>query len=44
MTDQPKSVGTSSAIHSLAGGGEMGARMRAFDWSASPIGPVEQWP
>jgi len=28
----------------LGGGGEMGARMRAFDWSATPLGPVEQWP
>ena len=28
----------------LAGGGEMGARMRAFDWSATPLGPVEGWP
>jgi len=28
----------------FAGGGEMGARMRAFDWSATALGPVEQWP
>jgi PAS domain S-box-containing protein len=28
----------------LAGGGEMGARMRAFDWSRSPLGPAEAWP
>lgn len=28
----------------FAGGGEMGARMRAFDWSATVLGPVEQWP
>jgi PAS domain S-box-containing protein len=28
----------------LAGGGEMGARMRALDWSATPLGPPEQWP
>jgi two-component sensor histidine kinase len=27
----------------LAGGGEMGARMRAFDWSASPLGLPESW-
>ncbi|WP_424134607.1 hypothetical protein [Roseomonas chloroacetimidivorans] len=27
----------------LAGGGEMGARMRAFDWSASPLGVPESW-
>ena len=28
----------------FAGGGEMGARMRAFDWSRTVLGPVEQWP
>jgi PAS domain S-box-containing protein len=28
----------------LAGGGEMGALMRATDWSKTPIGPVESWP
>ena len=28
----------------LAGGGEMGARMRAKDWSASPLGHPETWP
>lgn len=28
----------------FAGGSEMAARMRAFDWSTTPIGPVEQWP
>ncbi|AKF10101.1 ATP-binding protein [Sandaracinus amylolyticus] len=28
----------------LAGGGEMGARMRAVDWSRTPLGPVERWP
>ena len=28
----------------LAGGGEMGARMRAFDWSRTPLGPVKAWP
>ena len=35
----------SSAIHEvIVGGGEMGERMRAFDWSATPLGPVERWP
>ena len=29
--------------HLLAGGGEMGALMRAHDWSGTPIGPVENW-
>src|SRR5690349_986102 len=33
-----------AAMHCLAGGGEMGALMRAYDWSASPVGPVESWP
>jgi len=28
----------------LAGGGEMGARMRAMDWSGTAVGPVEGWP
>ncbi len=28
----------------LAGGGEMGERMRTFDWSATPLGVPETWP
>jgi PAS domain S-box-containing protein len=32
------------ANHLFAGGGEMGERMRAFNWSQTPIGPVERWP
>ena len=28
----------------LAGGGEMGERMRALDWSKTALGPVESWP
>ena len=28
----------------FAGGGEMGARMRALDWSTTILGPLEQWP
>jgi signal transduction histidine kinase len=28
----------------LAGGGEMGERIRAFDWAKTPLGPVESWP
>lgn len=28
----------------LAGGGEMGARTRAFDWSETPLGPAAGWP
>jgi signal transduction histidine kinase len=28
----------------LEGGGEVGALMRAHDWSTSPLGPPEAWP
>src|SRR5689334_18600491 len=28
----------------LAGGGDMGRRIREFDWSANPLGPIEGWP
>jgi two-component sensor histidine kinase len=28
----------------LAGGGEMGAHTRGFDWSKTPLGPPETWP
>jgi hypothetical protein len=27
----------------VAGGGEMGALVRAHDWSATPLGPVSGW-
>lgn len=27
----------------LEGGGEMGALTRAFDWSSTPLGPIEDW-
>jgi PAS domain S-box-containing protein len=33
-----------SSADFLAGGGEMGALMRAYDWSASPLGKPEAWP
>jgi signal transduction histidine kinase/DNA-binding response OmpR family regulator len=28
----------------MTGGGELGALMRAKDWSRAPVGPVETWP
>ena len=34
---------TSGPADFLGGGGEMGALIRAFDWSQTPIGPVESW-
>ncbi|HZU25915.1 MAG TPA: hypothetical protein VFA04_10355, partial [Bryobacteraceae bacterium] len=27
----------------LAGGGEMAARIRALDWSSTPLGPIGSW-
>ena len=32
------------ATEFLAGGGEMGGRMRTLDWANTPLGPVEDWP
>ncbi len=33
-----------SSLTFLDGGGEMGARMREFDWARTSLGPVESWP
>jgi signal transduction histidine kinase/DNA-binding response OmpR family regulator len=33
-----------SANAVLAGGGELGQRMRSMDWARTPLGPVESWP
>ena len=33
-----------SAPDFLQGGGELGAAMRAFDWAATPLGPLRAWP
>lgn len=35
---------SSADVNFLLGGGEMGARMRAKDWSQTSLGPTEQWP
>jgi len=40
----PKRRHESRPADCLAGGGAMGALMRATDWSATPLGPVERWP
>src|SRR5580658_7832440 len=32
------------ALSLFSGGGEMGERMAAFDWSRTPLGPAESWP
>ena len=28
----------------LPGGGEMGERIRSFNWYDTPVGPIESWP
>ncbi|MGD0938931.1 MAG: ATP-binding protein [Terracidiphilus sp.] len=38
-TDSPDLAGSV-----FGGGGEMGALMRAFDWSRTAVGPVDRWP
>jgi hypothetical protein len=38
------SIDKPSCADFLAGGGEMGALMRAYDWSASPLGRPQTWP
>ncbi len=32
------------ASNFLAGGGEMGALIREYDWASNPLGPPESWP
>src|SRR5688500_1911354 len=34
----------SRTYHFLDEGGEMGALTRNYDWSSTPVGPVDQWP
>ena len=43
MTVPRRSV-EQAAYDCLSGGGDMGALMRATDWSQTPFGPVEAWP
>ncbi len=35
---------TQAHLGFLAGGGEMGARVREMDWSKTPLGPISHWP
>jgi len=30
-------------LHFLSGGGEMGERIRSFDWASTPLGPMQSW-
>ncbi len=44
MKNSDSSVVSSDRYYFLEGGGEMGALMRAKDWSATPLGDPETWP
>ncbi|MBV9401053.1 MAG: PAS domain S-box protein [Bryobacterales bacterium] len=37
-------AGSESRTDFLVGSGEMGALIRAFDWSLTPLGPIDSWP
>jgi PAS domain S-box-containing protein len=37
-------TGAQSVLDFLHGGGEMGSRIREFDWAATPLGNLAQWP
>ena len=39
----PESPKSNSSHPFLAGGGEMGGLIRSFDWTATPLGPVDTW-
>ncbi|WP_227027851.1 PAS domain S-box protein [Corallococcus soli] len=43
MSDAPTSV-SAAALSFLAGGGELGERMRRLDWSSTPLPPPSAWP
>src|SRR5688500_1523330 len=42
MTNEPDSD-RGQHVDWLIGGGEMGARVRSFDWSATALGPANEW-
>ncbi len=37
-------IPTTSTTDWLAGGGTMGQLIREYDWSQTPLGPIERWP
>jgi PAS domain S-box-containing protein len=44
MSQNVKPASNHDPLASVAGGGEMGRLIRAFDWSKTPLGPVAGWP
>jgi PAS domain S-box-containing protein len=43
MSERLQKQRTADPLAHLAVGGEMGERIRAFDWSKTPMGPVADW-
>src|SRR5215510_2062766 len=43
MIHDPHIQADPTVKHWLSGGGEMGAMIRALDWSQTPIGPIASW-
>jgi PAS domain S-box-containing protein len=43
-TPQMLKINRPPSVDFLAGGGEMGALTRAYDWSSTPLGKPESWP
>ncbi|HEX8481520.1 MAG TPA: PAS domain-containing protein [Allosphingosinicella sp.] len=43
-SSEPGGPAGPESLSFLAGGGEMGERMRGYDWSCSPLGHPEAWP
>jgi signal transduction histidine kinase len=43
MIHSEKRATAADPLAFLAGGGEMGERIRAFEWSKTPLGPAESW-
>ncbi|HEY7204109.1 MAG TPA: ATP-binding protein [Methylomirabilota bacterium] len=44
MDKERAGSGQSAATTWLAGGGEMGDRIRRLDWASTPLGPIDTWP
>lgn len=44
MPEMPEPITNTSVPEFLSGGGEMGQRIREFDWSSTSLGPVHTWP
>jgi len=44
MRDTNQAPTKGAELSFLAGGGEMGARIRVYDWGATPLGPADGWP